>query len=57
MQFHPYIPIVVKSGVLSFLETSGPLQARTEIFLPFTSLNCVGICYEVCEEDVSNITR
>ena len=31
IQFHPYIPTVVKSGVLNFLETSGPLQACSEI--------------------------
>ena len=36
---HLHVPIVLKSGSLSLLELSGPLQACTKIALPFWSLS------------------
>jgi hypothetical protein len=32
--YHLYEPIVLKSGILNFLEPSGPVQACNEIALP-----------------------
>ena len=36
--YHLHVPIVLKSGSLNLLETSGPFQACTRIVLPFTAL-------------------
>jgi hypothetical protein len=33
--YHLHVPIVLKSGSLNFVETSGPVQACTGIVLPF----------------------
>ena len=33
--YHPHVPIVLKSGSLSLLESSGPVQACNGIALPF----------------------
>ena len=35
--YHLHVPIVLKSGSLNLLETSGPLQACNGIALPFTA--------------------
>ena len=32
--YHLHVPIVLKSGILNLLETSGPVQACNEIALP-----------------------
>ena len=43
------MPIVLKSGSLNLLESSGPLQACHGIALPFTSNSGMAIVYALSE--------